>query len=91
MIAPGIERSRRLAEEDSALEAVVLQQVLALHPTQLSLEELARALGDGEDFARRDAVGRAVAELAAAGLLHRNGELLTPSRAALRFGELLGD
>lgn len=84
-----MDKTRTPAAEDTAAEAVVLQQLLSLHPTQLSFEELLRELGDAEDFARRDAVGRAVRELSAAGLLHRNGDLLAPSRAALRLDELL--
>jgi hypothetical protein len=83
-----MEQIRTPAKEDKAAEAAALQQLLALHPIQLSLEELLRELGE-EGFARRDAVERAVRDLEAAGLLHRNGKLLTPSRAALRFEQLL--
>jgi hypothetical protein len=89
MAAQDMNEIRTPTAEDTATEAAVLQQLLVLHPTQLSFDELLRALGDGEDFAGRDAVGRAVRDLAAAGLLHRNGELLSPSRAALRCDELL--
>jgi hypothetical protein len=78
------------SEEDDVVETAVLQQLLFLHPAQLSLEELQRELADDEDgFDQRDAVERAVRDLAAAGLLHRNGALLAPTRAALRFDELL--
>lgn len=71
------------------MEAAVLRQVLALHPVQVTFEELLRDLaGESEDFALRDAVERAVRELAAAGLLHRNHDFVVPSRAALRFDEL---
>lgn len=77
--------------EDAALEAAVLRQLLALHPVQLTAAEIVRELaGDPEDFALADAVERAVRDLAAAGLVHRNGEVVIPSRAALRFDELLG-
>ena len=76
--------------EDSAFEAAVLRRLLALHPTQVTLAELSRELSaDPEDFAAVDAVERAVDELARAGLLHRNNDLVLPSRAALRFEELL--
>lgn len=76
--------------EDSAFEAAVLRRLLALHPTQVTLAELTRELSaDPDDFAERDAVERAVDELARAGLLHRNNDLVLPSRAALRFAELL--
>ena len=79
------ENIRSTAAEDAALESAVLQQVLALHPATVTLEELARELRE-ED---RDAMERAVRDLAAAGLLHRSEALVLPTRAALRFDELL--
>jgi hypothetical protein len=83
----------KLVEEDAKIEAAVLRQLLALHPVQLTLDELVRELGGEEEdgFALRDAVERAVRELGAAGLVHRSGEVVLPSRAALRFEELLED
>lgn len=81
---------RSAGAEDAAIEAAVLRQLLALHPVVLTTEEALREVaGDPGDFAGRDAVERAVRELAAAGLLNRSGELVLPSRAALRFHELL--
>lgn len=76
--------------EDEGVESAVLRQLLDLHPTQLTLAELSREMG-GEcgDFAERDAVERAVRELTAAGLLRRGKEFVVPTRAALRFSELL--
>jgi len=79
------------AGEDALVEATVLRQVLLLHPTQVTLEELIReTAADPDAFAERDAIERAVRDLARAGLLHRSGELILPSRAAQRFDELLG-
>jgi hypothetical protein len=76
--------------DDATIEAAVLRQLLALHPIQLTLGELVREIaGDPDDFALKDAVERAVRELAAAGLAHRSGEVVLPSRAALRCAELL--
>jgi hypothetical protein len=78
-------------EDDTAVEATVLRQLLALHPTLVTVEELLREVTmASEDFAQRDAAERAVRELAAVGLLHRCGDLVLPSRAALRLDELLG-
>lgn len=77
------------AGEDATIESAVLQYVLALHPAQTSFEELLREF-DADDFSRRDAVERAVRDLAGAGLLHRSGAFVFPTRAALRFDELLG-
>jgi MoxR-like ATPase len=83
---------RTTADEDRAQESVVLQHVLALHPAATTVEELVRALDPNRDsFARRDAIERAVRDLAGAGLLHRGESLVLPTRAALRFDELLGE
>jgi hypothetical protein len=75
---------------DDATEAAVLTVLLDLHPTQLTLEELVREVA-GEDarFAEHDAIERAVRDLGGAGLLHRVEERAFPTRAALRFSELL--
>lgn len=86
-----MDETRTPVEEDSVMERAVLQQLLVLHPLQITVEELLREMAvDPENFAERDAIERAVRELAAAGLLRRPGDLAVPSRAALRFDELLG-
>jgi type IV secretory pathway protease TraF len=91
-IVEGTEHIRTTREEDRAFEAAVLQQVLAIHPNPLTLVELVDEIaGKGCDFAQRDAVERAVHALAGCGLLHRSEALVLPSRAALRFDELLGE
>jgi hypothetical protein len=78
-------------KEDATLEAVVLRQLLALHPVQLTVGELVREIADEpKDFRLTDAVGRAVRDLTATGLVHRSGDVVLPSRAALRFDQLLG-
>jgi hypothetical protein len=78
--------------EDARIESALLQRVLDLHPTQVTAAELLRDLaGEDADFGARDAVERAVRELTGAGLLHRTEDgLVTPTRAAVHFGELLG-
>jgi predicted transcriptional regulator len=79
------------AEQDAVVEAAVMRQLLALHPVQVVFDELLREIvEDPDDFAQRDAIERAVRDLAAAGLVHRNDDFVLPSRAALRFDELLG-
>ncbi len=84
------EASQTTWAEDEGVESAVLHQLLDLHPTRLTLAELRRELGgDGGDFAKRDAVERAVRELTAAGLLHEGSEFVVPTRAALRCSELL--
>jgi hypothetical protein len=82
---------RTTVDEDRAQESAVLQHVLALHPTAVTVEELVRELDPGRDsFSQRDAVERAVRDLAGAGLLHQSESLVLPTRAALRFDQLLG-
>ena len=81
---------RGSAESDELVESAVLFRVLALHPTHLTLEELIRELArDPSAFPERDAVERAVRDLAGVGVLHRSGEFVLPTRAALRLDELL--
>jgi hypothetical protein len=81
--------SRTTWAEDESVESAVLRQLLDLHPTRLTIAELTRELSGDRDFAERDAVERAVRDLAATGLLHRGEEFVEPTRAALRFSELL--
>jgi hypothetical protein len=78
--------------EDARVESALLQRVLDLHPVQVTGAELIRDLaGEDADFGARDAVERAIRELTGAGLLHRGEDgLVTPTRAALHFGGLLG-
>ncbi|HEY6550289.1 MAG TPA: hypothetical protein VIY71_03710 [Solirubrobacterales bacterium] len=82
---------RKTVDEDRAEESAVLQHVLALHPAAVTVDELVRELDpDRDSFSQRDAVERAVRDLAGAGLLHRSESLVLPTRAALRFDQLLG-
>lgn len=82
--------SRTTLVEDDDFESAVLRQLLDLHPTQLTVSELTRELsGARGSFAERDALERAIRDLAAVGLLHRSEEFVTPTRAALRLNELL--
>ena len=85
------DRIRSTAEEDEMIESAVLSQILALHPTAITLEELARETTGGDAFADSDSIERAVRDLVAAGLVHRHDALLLPTRAALRFQELTED
>jgi hypothetical protein len=84
------EEYRTTWAEDEEVESAVLQQLLDLHPTRLTLEELAREFGARcGDFGAHDAVERAVRDLTGVGLLRRGEEFVVPTRAALRFNELL--
>jgi len=76
------------AQEDEITERSILTQVLVLHPAQLTILELAlRVEADGT--AAHDAVERAVRELSRDGLLSCDCRRIAPSRAAVRFDELL--
>ncbi|HET9154282.1 MAG TPA: hypothetical protein VFN85_09230 [Solirubrobacterales bacterium] len=79
--------------EDDRDQHAVLWQVLLLHPISLTRAELERELtGAGlQNVLSRDAVERAVRELAGTGLLHPPcdaGRVVLPTRAALRYYEL---
>lgn len=75
--------------EDESVESAVLRQLLDLHPTRLTLEELLREVSGGRgSFSEHDAIERAVRDLTAVGLLHQGEEFVAPTRAALRFNEL---
>jgi type IV secretory pathway protease TraF len=91
-IVEGSEHIRTTREEDRVFEVAVLQQVLAIHPNPVTVAELVDEIaGKGCDFVQRDAVERAVRGLGGCGLLHLTEALVLPSRAAIRFDELLGE
>ena len=72
-----------------ALERAVVEAVVDLHPIQLTIDELIRELTDTpDDFASRDRIETAAQQLARAGLLHRHGQFLLPTRALIRAIEL---
>jgi len=82
--------SLALAHEDEIMERSVLTQVLVLHPAQLTILELALRVEADRQEAGQDAVERAVRELSRDGLLSCDCRRLAPSRAAIRFEELVG-
>jgi hypothetical protein len=85
------ENEQTNAGEDARVEAAVMQRVLDLHPTRITLDELVRDLaGEDADYGARDGIARAIRELTGAGLLHAaDGDFVTPTRAAVHYGELL--
>ncbi len=83
-------RSLAPAQEDEVMERSVLTQVLLLHPAQLTILELALRVETDLRSCEQDAVERAVRELSRDGLLSCDSRRLAPSRAAVRFDELLG-
>ena len=84
----GCDGPSRVTEQDKT-EQAVLALLLHAHPAQRSIDEVVRELSDGPDeFAARDAIHNAVRDLVGAGLLHRNGQFVFATRAAVRFDEL---
>jgi hypothetical protein len=70
--------------DDAVAQSAVLAILLAEFPVQLTFSELVREIfGDVGDFGQRDAVKRAVRDLAGVGLLHCQGIFVLPSRVAL--------
>lgn len=91
MAVDDVQDTQSPAEEDAATEAAVLNHLLVLYPVHVTFDELLREVAEEpEDFFQRDAIERAVRDLVATGLLHRSNSFVLPSRAALRFDELLG-
>lgn len=81
--------SATTAAEDDRDQRAVLIHVLEADPPLLTLADLIRELAaSDEEFAEQDRIERAVRELIAVGLLHRSGDLVLPTRAAVRFYEL---
>src|SRR4249919_3500642 len=78
--------------QDLRDQGSVLIHVLTLYPTYLRLSELIQEVSAGvADFAQRDGIERAVRDLTGVGLLFRSDGLVLPTRAALRFNEILGE
>ncbi len=83
---------RNLAATDARTENAVLTFLLDEHPARLTLGELSLVLyADPRLDDPQDAAERAVRELVGAGLVHRDGRFLAPSRAALYFERLRED
>jgi hypothetical protein len=72
------------AEQDDRDQAAVLREILFIYPEAFTLEELIRerTIASAE-FSDRDRIERAVRDLIATGLLHRVGDLVLPTRAAV--------
>jgi hypothetical protein len=77
--------------EDEIMERSVLTQVLFLHPAQLTILELALRVETELRSREQDAVERAVRDLTCDGLVFCDCRRISPSRAAVRFDELLGE
>lgn len=77
------------AQKDNATRTAILGHLLELYPAQLTDAEIRCEMTFGSrDFGNNDRVTRAVRDLIAAGLLHRNGDFLFPTRAAVLYDDL---
>lgn len=77
------------AKLDARDQAEVLREVLGIYPETLTLDELIRELTvASSEFTEHDRIRRAVRVLTAGGLLHRIGDLVLPTRAAVNFHDL---
>jgi hypothetical protein len=89
--ANGARPKRSNHAQDIKDQGVVLMHVLALHPTHLIVPDLVRELTSGkDDFAESDDYERAIRDLTGVGLIHCPRGFITPTRASLRFIEILG-
>ena len=80
-----------VAEREAREKRRVLREVLDYYPSSFTLEELVRELSVGvPDFSEEDAQN-AVRDLTGCGLLHRLGDLVLPTRAAVVYYELSQD
>jgi glutamate synthase domain-containing protein 2 len=90
-IDPNHPTDRMTADEDRRLEALVLTHSLASHPAHLTIADLSRLFGVSPgDFPTTDAIERAIGQLECSGLVHRTGQLVTPTVAAIRADALIG-
>lgn len=77
--------------QDLRDQEIVLTHVLVAHPSHLIVPELVREITAGAlEFAEGDRMERAVRDLTGLGLLRCPGGVVMPTRAAIRFNELLG-
>jgi hypothetical protein len=79
------------AEEHAQLQLEILTMLLIAHPAQRSIEEVIREQTDAsEDPMACDDAKNAIVDLVGAGLLHRHGQFVFPTRAAVLFDDLRG-
>ena len=84
-------RDLTTAHEDEIMQRSVLTQALVLHPAQLTILELALRVESDLRDCEQEAVERAVRDLTRDGLVLCDCRRISPSRAAVRFDELLGE
>jgi hypothetical protein len=77
--------------DDENVQSTILQHLIDLYPAQLTITEVVRELTVAStDFSVVDQVERAICKLIRAGLIHRHGDFLFPTRAAVLSHEIHG-
>jgi hypothetical protein len=80
------------AADDDRAQGAVLGMLLDAHPAQRSIDEIVREMremsGRPDEFHAADRAHRAIRDLVAVGLAHRNGSFIFAAHAAVRFDEL---
>jgi hypothetical protein len=83
------EENQTPESEDSKWQSAVLNVLLDAHPEPFTKGELAAAMLKADaGFSERDELARAIKELITVGLVHQNGIVLLPSRAAVHYEKL---
>jgi hypothetical protein len=78
-----------IGADPDRIASAVLEVVFDSHPTHLSVEEVIREVAtDPANVGERCDVADAIRDLAGVGLLHRSGEFVFATRAAVRAAEL---
>ncbi|HVQ59474.1 MAG TPA: hypothetical protein VMS60_11275 [Solirubrobacterales bacterium] len=79
-------------EEDERDQEGIMGLALAEHPIQLTVSEVIREMAPADAaFGDADRIERGIRDLVGIGLLHRNGDTIRPTRAALRLNHLFFD
>ncbi len=85
---PPDRNDRGAAAEQLRREAEALQHLCAYHPGRLTLAELDALMSEGDGQKLVDDTEVAVSELVRYGLVHRDGDFVFPTRAAMRAHQL---
>lgn len=84
-----VSSGRGMESDANRIASAVLEVVFDDHPAHLSVEEVIREVAtDPANVGERCDVADAIRDLAGVGLLHRNGEFVFATRAAVRAAEL---
>ena len=75
-------------EDDRRNQSVVLSMLIDEHPVRMTFDELVLVLHADLSETPRVAAQNALKDLSGAGLVYREGRLLSPTRAALYFAAL---